>query len=163
MTPGATPEATPGATPGATRHRVLLIRPWDMSDGVGAGCCGGGSTKGLCVDPAHHADHDAAFGERVGWDPFAQVYLALRDGLPADVDVEIVDPRNHLYLVPTLVQDGRRRGQRWADALRAAVRAPAYAAVIVDGVAVSSGRVLEPAEALHLVRDALGLRPVAQR
>jgi hypothetical protein len=31
--------------PRGPAHRVLLIRPWDMSDGVGAGCCGGGSTN----------------------------------------------------------------------------------------------------------------------
>jgi hypothetical protein len=140
-----------------TQHRVFLVRPWDMSDGVGAGCCGGGSTKGLCADPSHHPAHDG-FGERDDWNPLAQVYLALRRNLPSDVDIEIVDPRNHLYLLPVLYRQGRQRGLGRMSALSSALWSPAYAAIIVDGVTVSSGRVLEPAEAVALVRDALGLK-----
>lgn len=142
-----------------TQHRVILIRPWDMSDGVGAGCCGGGSTKGLCADPSHHQAHEG-FGERDDWDPLARVYLALRQNLPSEVDVEIVDPRNHLYLLPVLYRQARRRGLNRLSAASTALWSPGYAAVIVDGVTVSSGQVLEPAEALELVRDAIGLKRV---
>lgn len=143
-----------------SRHRVLLIRPWDMSDGVGAGCCGGGSTKGVCVDPSHHPEQGGTpFIERTGWSPFAAVYRALREALPADVDLQIVDPRNHLYLIPVIARDLRRRGLDRKTAVREAVRAPAYAAIIVDGLAISSGELLPPAEAVRRVRDALGLRP----
>jgi hypothetical protein len=140
-----------------TRHQVILIRPWDMSDGVGAGCCSGGSTKGLCVDPSHHeAPTGTPFIERTTWQPLAQVYLALREGLPDDVDVEIVDPRNHLYLIPVLMRSARRRGLGWWDALVAALRAPGYAAIIVDGQGVSQGDVPPPTRALRLVQEALG-------
>lgn len=142
---------------GRPAHRVILIRPWDMSDGVGAGCCGGGSTKGLCTNPERHETHQG-FGERDDWDPVARVYLALRDGLPGTVELEMVDPRNHLYLVPTLVRWARRRGEGWWAAISSAVWSPGYAAIIVDGVTVSSGRLPEPAEAVRLVHDALGLR-----
>jgi hypothetical protein len=145
--------------PSGPAHRVLLIRPWDMSDGVGAGCCGGGSTKGLCTNPAHHEPHQG-FGERDDWDPLARVYLALRDNLPSGVDLEIVDPRNHLYLAPAIAKDARRRGLGWGDAVRAVLRGPAYAAIIVDGQTISSGELPSPAEAVRVVRDALGLRPV---
>jgi hypothetical protein len=140
------------------RHQVLLIRPWDMSDGVGAGCCSGGSTKGLCVDPSHHPmRHGTRFIERTSWEPFAEVYLELRNGLPDDVEVEVVDPRNHLYLIPVLTRHARRRGLGWQAALGTALRAPGYAAIIVNGIVVSSGRLLEPPEALRLVRKSLGL------
>jgi hypothetical protein len=142
-----------------TSHRVLLIRPWDMSDGVGAGCCSGGSTKGLCVDPSHHPVRGGTpFIERATWQPFAAVYRRLRDELPDDVDIEIVDPRNHLYLVPVLWRGARQRGLTPVDALAEALRGPGYAAVIVDGVTVSSGTLLHPDEALRLVRRALGLQ-----
>lgn len=144
---------------GGPAHRVLLIRPWDMSDGVGAGCCGGGSTKGLCTTPEHHEGHKG-FGERDDWDPLARVYLALRDSLPSDVDLEIVDPRNHLYLAPTIAKDVLRRGQGWGNAIKAVLRGPAYAAIIVDGRTISSGELPTPADAVRLVRDALGLRPL---
>ncbi|WP_222851697.1 thioredoxin family protein [Phytoactinopolyspora mesophila] len=136
--------------------RVVLIRPWDMSDGVGAGCCSGGSTKGLCVDPMHHPLRGGTRNiERDSWAPFAEVYRYLREHLPGGVAVEIVDPRNHLYLLPTLVAAARRGGGGWFTALRAALRAPGYAAIIVDGVVVSSGRVPAPREALEAVRGAL--------
>ena len=140
--------------PGRPAHRVILIRPWDMSDGVGAGCCGGGSTKGLCTNPAGHEGHDG-FGERNDWDPLARVYRALRESLPGDVDIEIVDPRNHLYLLPTLYGAARRRGLGVLAALGWALWSPAYAAIIVDGDTVSSGRLPEPSEGVRLVRDAL--------
>jgi hypothetical protein len=138
------------------RHRVILIRPWDMSDGVGAGCCGGGSTKGLCTTPEHHEAH-GGFGERDDWGPFARVYRALRDALPEGVDLEVVDPRNHLFLIPTLVSDSRHRGEGWLSALASAIHGPSYAAIIVDGATVSSGEVLEPDAAVLVVRSALGL------
>ncbi|NED99202.1 hypothetical protein [Phytoactinopolyspora halotolerans] len=135
--------------------RVLLIRPWDMSDGVGAGCCSGGSAKGLCIEPEHHPPRGGTRNiERTGWAPLAEVYRALRDGLPADAEVEIVDPRNHSFLLPVLVRDLRRRGIGWWSALRAAIRAPAYAAIIVDGVVVSSGELPSRDEALRVVRAA---------
>lgn len=143
--------------PGRPAHRVILIRPWDMSDGVGAGCCGGGSTKGLCVNPTHHEGHQG-FGERDDWDPLARVYLALRDDLPSGVDIEIVDPRNHIYLLPVLYGAARRRGLGVLAALGSALWSPGYAAIIVDGETVSSGRVPEPAEGVRLVRDALAVR-----
>lgn len=140
----------------ATRHRVLLIRPWDMPDGVGAGCCSGGSLNGLCVDPSHQRpDGGVRNVERTGWEPFAAVYRALRDGLPGDVDVEVVDPRNHLYLLPTLVGEARRRGAGWWPALRSALRAPAYAAIIVNGTTLSSGSLPSPDDALRMVSEAL--------
>ncbi|AYY11770.1 hypothetical protein EF847_02540 [Actinobacteria bacterium YIM 96077] len=140
----------------SARHRILMIRPWDMSDGVGAGCCSGGSSKGLCVEPEHHPVRGGTrFDERAGWQPFARAYVALREALPDEADLEIVDPRNHWYLVPTLVRDARRRGAGWLAALRTALRAPAYAAIIVDGVTISSGELLEPDEAVRTVREAL--------
>lgn len=145
--------------PVESTHRVLLIRPWDMSEGVGAGCCGGGSTKGLCVNPEHHEAH-RGFGERDDWDPLARIYLTLRDNLPAGVDLEIVDPRNHLYLAPAIAKDVRRRGLSWGEAIRAVLRGPAYAAIMVDGTTVSSGALPSPGEAVRLVRDALGLRVI---
>ncbi|WP_166347547.1 thioredoxin family protein [Phytoactinopolyspora limicola] len=150
--------ATPAEPTVDTRHRVLLIRPWDVSDGVGAGCCSGGSAKGLCVDPQHHPVRGGTRNiERTGWAQFARVYRGLRASLPADVTVEVVDPRNHLYLLPALIRGARRRGARWPAAVRAALRGPGYAAVIVDGQVVSSGRLPSPDEALHQVRAALGV------
>ncbi|NED95796.1 hypothetical protein G1H11_10775 [Phytoactinopolyspora alkaliphila] len=151
MTP-AMPNS-PGTSPS---HRILLVRPWNMPDGVGAGCCGGGSTKGLCVATGHEAPHgDPRFRERAGWDAFAEMYLAVKDTVRGRADLEVVDPRNHLYLLPVLFGDARRRGvERW-QALRSALRSPGYAAIIVDGRTVSSGTLRTPEEAVRLIEAAL--------
>jgi hypothetical protein len=143
-----------GSTP--SPHRVLLVRPWDMPDGVGAGCCSGGSTKGLCVASDHEAPHgDPRLRERSGWEPFAGVYLALRKSLAGRAELEVIDPRNHLYLIPVLFAAARRRGEsRWA-ALRSALRSPGYAAIVVDGRTVSSGALLTPDDAVRVVDAAL--------
>jgi hypothetical protein len=152
-------------------HRILLIRPWDMPDGVGAGCCSGGSTKGLCVASPEDTDHTGhteqrenpvhtgtPAAERVGWEPFADVYLRLRESLPDDAALEVVDPRNHLYLLPVLIQDARRRGLGWREAVRDALRKPGYAAIVVDGLTVSSGQLPTPDQAVAAVRAALAGR-----
>ena len=141
-----------------TRHQVLQLRPWETSGGAGGGCCSSASVQGLCLDPAHDP---AAHGSRAAGQPLARTYLALRYGLPDDVDVQIVDPRNHVYLLPVLMRAARRRGLGWWAALGEALRAPGDAALIVDGVPVSSGELLAPAEALRLVRQSLGLQPSA--
>lgn len=139
-----------------TSHRVILIRPWDMSDGVGAGCCGGGSAKGICVDPSHDSVPDR-LGERGDPNPLAAVYLALRKHLSREVAIEIVDPRNHVYLLPVLYSAARRRGMGVIAALGVALWSPGYAAIIVDGEPVSSGELPAPTEALRLVTAALAV------
>jgi hypothetical protein len=63
-----------------------------MSDGVRGGVLRRRVHQGLCVNPSHHEAHQG-IGERDDWDPLARVYLARRDNLPSDVDLEIVDPR----------------------------------------------------------------------
>jgi hypothetical protein len=140
-----------------TRHRVLLVRPWDSAR-AGSGCCAGG-TGGICVEGWH--EDPEAVRDRASREPLGEFYRAIRAGLPAEVDVEIVDPHNTLFLLPAVVRDGRQRGLRWRTALREALRSQGYAAIIVDGRRISDGGLPTPEQALHLIREALEREPAA--
>ncbi|MEV4715241.1 hypothetical protein [Micromonospora sp. NPDC049374] len=132
------------------RHRVLLIRPWDAA-GAGSGCCTGAA--GICIEGRH--DDPALARQRADRRPLGEVYQVVRAGLPAEIAVEIVDPRNTLFLLPAIVRDGRRHRRPWRDLLRDLVRGTGYAAIIVDGRVVSESGLPPADQALHIVRRAL--------
>jgi hypothetical protein len=132
-------------------HRVLLVRPWDSAR-AGSGCCAGG-TGGVCVE-GWHTDPEWV-RDRTSRQPLGEVYRVVRAGLPPQVDVEIVDPHNSLFLLPAVLRDGRQRGLRWRDAVREMIRGSGYAAIIVDGRRVHDGELPEPERALRLIQDAL--------
>jgi hypothetical protein len=134
-----------------SRHRVLLIRPWDTAT-AGSGCCAGAigfHMEGRQEDPAPAR-------QQINQRALGEVYLAVRAGLPSEIDVEIVDPHNTLFLLPAIVRDGRRHRRPWQALLRDLARAPGYAAIIVDGRVVSDTGVPAPEHALRLIRQALG-------
>ncbi|NGM15764.1 hypothetical protein [Verrucosispora sioxanthis] len=132
------------------RHRVLLIRPWD-APGAGSGCCTGAA--GVCVEGRH--EDPASARQRADQRPLGEVYRTVRAGLPAEIAVEIVDPRNTLFLLPAIVRDGRRHRRPWRTLLRDLVRATGYAAIIVDGRVVSESGLPPAEQALRIVRQAL--------
>jgi hypothetical protein len=134
-------------------HRVLLVREWDAQTS-GSGCCGrlGGEQSDL-GDPATYA-HTRATMEAMG-----RVYRALADRLGdrvgTDVELTVVDPRNAVWLVPSLARDARRRGLGVRDVLTQVRDGVADGAVVVDGLVLYSGRVPEPDEAVDAVLGAL--------
>jgi hypothetical protein len=132
------------------RHRVLLIRPWDTAQ-AGSGCCTGSAA--IAVEGWH--EDPVLVRQRINRRPLGEVYLTVRAGLPPEVEIEIVDPHNTLFLLPAIVRDGRRHGRPWRALLRDSARAPGYAAIIVDGQVVTGGELPAPEEALRLIRRAL--------
>ncbi|HZI97395.1 MAG TPA: hypothetical protein VFD41_07715 [Actinomycetales bacterium] len=83
------------------------------------------------------------------------VYRALRQELP-DTELTVVDPRNTVWLLPTLVRDARRRGLGWGAVVRQLTLATRASAIVADGLVVSSGPVPAVGEAVRRVREALG-------
>ena len=135
--------------------RVVLVRGLRGSAGGGGGCCSA-DVRPFDEGGAHrHAGGPAA--DCAPADDVAALYLALRTGLPRDVDVHVVAPSNWLWLLPVLVGDGRRRGLRGA-ALRRSVRAGmAVSSLVVDGAVLFSGRLPDPASGVAAVRAELAL------
>lgn len=145
---GPAPRNGPGRT--APPHRVLLVREWD-SQHSGSGCCGrlGGADSDIgCAAPYAR--------NRTEMEAMGRVYRALRDVLPEDeVDIQVVDPRNTVWLLPAIARDARRRGltarQTWAS-LR---RGMSWNSVVVDGAVLFSGTVPEPEAAVAAVQAEL--------
>lgn len=132
------------------RHRVVLVREWD-AQASGSGCCGrlGGVLDEL-GEPGTYAH------VRVDMEKMGAVYRALRSRWPRDeVDIAVVDPRNMIWLVPTVWRDARRRGMSRRQAWRQVRRGVAQNAIIVDGAVVSTAPPDHPAEAVAMVGAAL--------
>lgn len=129
----------------AAPHRVLLVGPWRGGSTAGS-CCGG--------DPAGLHDHEPPeHGSAVGSEAVAaaDVVRALRRTLGDTVDVELVDPRNTVFVLPTVYRDARRSGLSHGRSFGEAVRATTPWALVVDGRVVSRSAELTPEAAVALV------------
>ena len=135
--------------------RVVLVRGARAVVAGGGGCCSG-DVRPFDDGGVHRHGAD---GELVTCAPpaddVAALYLALRRGLPSEVDVQVVSPSNWLWLLPVLVGDGRRRGLRGAQ-LRRSVRAGmAVSSLVVDGAVLFSGWLPDPDSGVAAVRAEL--------
>lgn len=132
------------------RHRVVLVREWDAQTSS-SGCCGrlGGMSNELGEEQTYaHV--------RTDMEAMGAVYRALRAEWPADeVELDVVDPRNMIWLVPAIWRDARRRGMRPGAAWREIRRGVAQNAIIVDGKVIVTGAAPHPDEAVAAVRAGL--------
>jgi hypothetical protein len=128
-------------------HHILLVREWD-SQTSGSACCGGGIGGEHC-----DVDHPDSFAfSRTLMETMGGIYRALRRELPRDtIEITVVDPRNMVWLIPSILRAGRRRGMRgrrlWRE-LNAGVR---NGAIVVDGRALSAHDYADPDEAVDAV------------
>ena len=80
------------------------------------------------------------------------IYRALRSELPRDtIEITVVDPRNMVWLIPTIVRDGRRRGMRGGELWRQVNNGVRNGAIVVDGRAMSAADYTEPDAAVDAV------------
>jgi hypothetical protein len=83
-----------------------------------------------------------------------EVYRALRAELfDEDAEITVVDPRNMVWLVPTLLKDARRRGLGIKDTWDHLRRGVSYTAIIVDGKTLFSGRIPPVEDAVAAVKQ----------
>lgn len=132
------------------RHRVLLVREWDVQMGS-SGCCGrlGGPASDLC-------EADSFSRARVGMEAMGAVYRALLAEFGDErLELTVVDPRNTAAIVPIIYRDARRRGLSVRQALQQVRRGVATGAVVLDGKVLRSGGLPTPDEAVAAVRAEL--------
>jgi hypothetical protein len=113
------------------QHRIMLVREWD-SQTSGSGCCG--RLGGEHCDVGHP---DTFAHSRPLMEVMGRIYRALRSELPRDtVEITVVDPRNMVWLIPTILRDGRRRGLRGGELWRQVNAGVRNGAIVVDGRAL---------------------------
>lgn len=131
-------------------HRIILVREWD-SQVAASGCCGrlGGENTEL-------GDTATFAANRAEMEAMGEVYRALRAELfDEDAEVTVVDPRNMVWLVPTIMKDARRRGLGIKEVWDNVRRGVSYTAIIVDGKVLFSGRIPPPEDAVAAVKKEL--------
>lgn len=121
------------ADAGAESHQVILVREQDAQHS-GSGCCGRLGTRDSALGGAADFSHSRARMELIG-----AIYRALAAAAP-DVDLIVADPRNLVWLYPTVWRAARRRGLGVAATARSMARAGAPMAVVCDGDTLYSGR-----------------------
>ncbi len=133
-------------------HRIILVREWDAQLAA-SGCCGrlGGQNTEL-------GDTETFAANRSEMEAMGEVYRALRAELfDEDAEITVVDPRNMVWLVPTLLKDARRRGLGLQETWSQLRRGVSYTAIIVDGKALFNGRIPPVEDAVAAVKKELEL------
>lgn len=131
------------------RHRVLLVREWDVQMGS-SGCCGRlvGASDLCRVDSFSRARHGMA--------AMGRVYRALLAEFGDErLELTVVDPRNTAAIVPIIFRDARRRGMTVREAARQVRTGVATGAVVLDGKVLCRGGLPDPDEAVTAVRREL--------
>ncbi len=129
-------------------HRIILVREWD-SQTAASGCCGrlGGADNEL-------GDSDTYKHNRDEMEKMGAVYRALRKDLfDEEVEMTVVDPRNMVWLIPSVLKDALRRGFSIRETFKQINRGVSYNAVILDGKVLFSGHVPTPEEAVSAIRS----------
>jgi hypothetical protein len=133
-------------------HRIILVREWDAQLAA-SGCCGrlGGENSEL-------GDKDTFAANRCEMEAMGEVYRALRAELfDEDAEITIVDPRNMVWLIPSLLKDARKRGFGIKETWGHLKRGVSYTAIVVDGKTLFSGRIPPVEDAVAAVKKELKL------
>lgn len=133
-----------------TRPRVLLVREWERQLSS-SGCCG--RIEGDFLDFGEASERPFA-GRREEMECAGDLYRAVKARYGDRVDVRIVDPRNLLSLVPTLLADARRHGASLVSALGSLLRLSVNT-VVVNGRVVARNRWPEPRELFEVLDAAI--------
>lgn len=129
------------------QHRIILVREWDAQMAA-SGCCGrlGGENSEL-------GDKDTFAANRCEMEAMGEVYRALRTELfDEDAEITVVDPRNMVWLIPSLLKDARKRGLGLRDTWSQLRRGVSYTAIIADGKTLFSGRIPPVEDAVAAVK-----------
>ena len=134
-------------------HRVILVREWDGQMGS-SGCCGRLGGLDCEIGDTETFAHTRAEMEAMG-----VVYRALYAEFPDEIELTIADPRNTIWLVPTIWRDARARGMSAGQAWQQVRRGVCQGAVVCDGKVLHSGRPPEASAMVEAVRAELTPTP----
>lgn len=112
------------------RPSVLLIREWEHQ--IGASSCGSAPDEGALGDTHPYPER------RQRMESMGPLYRSIVERFGNQVDVQVVDPRNMLTLLPVLVRDLRAHGGGLVHAIRT-LRRVTFQTVVVNGRILSRG------------------------
>jgi hypothetical protein len=131
-------------------HRIILVREWDAQVAA-SGCCGR-----LGGENTEFGDTETFAANRREMEAMGEVYRALRAELfDEDAEITVVDPRNMVWLVPTILKDARRRRLGPKEVWTQLMRGVSYNAIIVDGRVLFSGTIPSREDAVTAVKKEL--------
>ncbi len=143
------------------KHRVILVR--ESPETLTCSNCAG-TLEGIDAFGSREIPDYAMI--RSVMDRMGELYLALRREFDHRVEIDVVDPRNGLYLIPVLLGDYRRYHPPIGPFLKTLFLGISPASVIVNGMALHVGElptpdllveevrsILEEAEAIQSSRD----------
>jgi hypothetical protein len=134
---------------------VILIRE-NSEQLTGGGCCGALTDDDPTVE-RHRLFREA----RQRQEELGLLHRAVRRFFPpaedqAQVEVETVDPRNQLYLIPRLLRDVLRYRPGWRAGLMTALQWFSLPAVVVNGRVISRrGEPVDPDTLCHTIKTLL--------
>jgi len=114
-------------------HSLILIREWEQQMSS-SGCCGR-----LEGDLLEWGGTRCFPERRRHMEEAGSVYRAFRERLGASAEIRVVDPRNFLALLPTLIRDIRRYRVSGREAVRT-IFGLGVNSVVLDGRLVARGR-----------------------
>lgn len=130
-------DRSPAVSGRGAGHRLMLVREQDAQHS-GSGCCGRLGEAHTDLGSAADYSHSRAVMEALG-----VVYRRLQEVVP-DLAIDVIDPRNSIWLYPAVWRASRRAGHRLGKTFRNLARAGAPAAVVLDGETLFSGELPEP-------------------
>lgn len=140
--------------PLGTGHRLILIREQDGQHS-GSGCCGRLGEAHTDLGGAADFSHSRAIMEALG-----VVYRSLRRDAPG-LTIDVVDPRNTLWLYPAVWRASRSAGRGLGATLKNLTQVSAVAAVVLDGDLLYSGALPAPETVIEAVMARLHASTVA--
>ena len=117
------------------RPSILLIREWEHQ--LGASSCGSTPDASALGDDPCYAER------RERMESMGPLYRSIVERYGDRVDVQVVDPRNMLSLLPVLIRDLRAHGGGLRQAVRT-LRRMSFQTVVVNGRILSRGQWPEP-------------------
>lgn len=133
------------------RPSILLVREWEQQLGTSS-CCSHLEESGLHTAPCFPERRDRM--ESLG-----PLYRAIVARYGDEVEVQVVDPRNLLTLLPVVLRDLWSHGGSLGQAIRT-LRRVSFQTVIVNGRILSRGAWPEP-DTVFSILDSLLARGAA--
>lgn len=126
---------------------MVLVREWDQQMS-GSGCCG--RLEGEMTDYGG----EKVFSERRAvMEQMGEIYRALLEAFPDQIEVEVIDPRNLIAYMGLFLRGQKMRNATWRDKIHQFAQGLSRCAVFVNGELLFSGGVPTAEEVIAAVHD----------